>query len=166
LVGHPVWIIDKLYAGPGCVDLGNYGINADIIITLDPSCSVKGDGNQRIVLPLEDFNVEPIKNIGKAVQIIDKKLKKNNSVYVHCHAGCGRTGTIVVSYLILFKDMQLNQAIDIFYEKRHCGPDSMPQEIFLEALYKMKRKLGSNNLVLKILNKSETLDDFLQNLRE
>ncbi|AFZ70731.1 putative protein-tyrosine phosphatase [Caldisphaera lagunensis DSM 15908] len=164
MAGLPKEIISNLYAGPGCIDLEKFNINADLIITLDPSCVVRGNNN-RIVLPIEDFDVEPIINIGKAVEIIENNLKKGKKIYVHCHAGCGRTGTVIVSYLILYKDMQLNYALDLFYSKRGCGPDSMPQELFLESLYKLKRKVGSNNLVVKALLKSETLDDFLSNLR-
>jgi len=164
MVGVPAEIINNLYAGPGCVDLKRHNISPDTIITLDPSCTVKGDSN-RIVLPIEDFNVEPIKNIGKALEIIENNLILNKKIYVHCHAGCGRTGTVVVSYLILYKDFHLNQALDLFYSKRRCGPDSMPQELFLESLYRLKKIIKSQNIIIKSLIKSETLDDFLNYLR-
>ncbi|MGC8573019.1 MAG: hypothetical protein C0172_00910 [Caldisphaera sp.] len=164
MVGVPAEIINNLYAGPGCIDLRKHNISPDIVITLDPGCAIKGDSN-RIVLPIEDFNVEPIKNIGRAVEVIENNLKSNKKIYIHCHAGCGRTGTVVVSYLILYKDFHLNQALDLFYSKRRCGPDSMPQELFLESLYKLKKEIKSPNQIIKNLIRSETLDDFLNYLR-
>ncbi|MCE4623122.1 MAG: dual specificity protein phosphatase family protein [Caldisphaeraceae archaeon] len=158
----PSMIVDNLYAGPGCIDLSTYGIYPDAVISLEPACSVEGVFKKRFELYVKDFDVEPVKNVGKALRLVKELLKKGEELYVHCRAGCGRTGVVIISCLMLCMDMKLMDALELFYAKRKCGPDSMPQEIFLEAVYRLRKKGLESNAIINYMEASETLQDFLQ----
>ncbi|MEB3756990.1 MAG: dual specificity protein phosphatase family protein, partial [Desulfurococcales archaeon] len=135
-MNFPAQIIDRLYAGPGCLDLRNYDIDVDVIISLDDDCPVKG--GQRIVIPISNLSVEPVGNAGKAIEkLYVNHLKRKKRVYVHCYAGCGRTGTIVIAYLIIFHKYTLENALRLYYYKRGCGPESWDQHKFLDTTWKL-----------------------------
>ncbi|MEE8132516.1 MAG: dual specificity protein phosphatase family protein [Nitrososphaerales archaeon] len=53
-----------------------------------------------------------------AANFIDKNLKKNISVIVHCAAGKGRTGTILAAYMIKFKGVDAKNAVEKIRSKR------------------------------------------------
>jgi len=55
-------IIRGLYAGPGCVDLGEHSINVDVVVSLDPSCPVTG-GGRHYVFPVENLGIEVLELI-------------------------------------------------------------------------------------------------------
>lgn len=132
----------NLYAGPGCIDLDEYDIKVDVIITLEPSCPASATGASREVYPIRDMEVEPISNTASAISAIARHLDQGRRVYVHCYAGCGRTGTVVSGYLVLFRGMSPDEAVSVFEGARGCGPESEEQLMFLDLLEVMKRRLG------------------------
>ncbi|MGC9112532.1 protein-tyrosine phosphatase family protein [Acidilobus sp.] len=138
----PAEVAPNLYAGPGCVDLDEYGIKVDVIITLEPSCPAEATGSSREVYPIRDMEVEPIGNTASAIAAIARHLEQGRRVYVHCYAGCGRTGTVVSGYLVLFRGMSPEEAVNAFEGARGCGPESEEQLMFLDLLDVMKRRLG------------------------
>jgi atypical dual specificity phosphatase len=50
--------------------------------------------------PIRDFHAPDLIQLEKLVEWIDAKVRENKPVLVHCHAGIGRTGTIIAAYLV------------------------------------------------------------------
>jgi protein-tyrosine phosphatase len=57
--------------------------------------------NTRYVrLPIRDFSVPAEETLETTLDVIDGELGAGGLVYVHCWAGCGRTGVVVGSWLV------------------------------------------------------------------
>ena len=157
-------IIEGLLAGPGCVDLSEYSV--DIVVSLDCSCRPVGV-YKSVCVPIRDYGVEPLSNAARALRRIHEELDvKRHSVYVHCRAGCGRTGTIVVAFLVLFRDMTLGNALNLFYSKRLCGPESWEQHKFLDVLWRMTRRGIPWQRILEVMEEASDLGGFMGVLAE
>jgi len=51
-------------------------------------------------IPIRDFSVPSLEQLESALDEIDGELAAGGLVYVHCWAGCGRTGVVVGSWLV------------------------------------------------------------------
>lgn len=51
-------------------------------------------------IPVQDFTVPPPEVVTKALDVIDAELEAGGTVYVHCWAGCGRTGVVIGCWLV------------------------------------------------------------------
>jgi hypothetical protein len=71
----------------------------------DPSPALRGSGIEYIQIPFQDFSHNPMDEgkIWEAVRWIDRHITAGEAVLVHCHAGIGRSGSLVVAYLMLCK---------------------------------------------------------------
>lgn len=50
--------------------------------------------------PIGDFSVPTRERLSATLDEIDAELARGGVVYVHCWAGCGRTGVVVGSWLV------------------------------------------------------------------
>ncbi len=50
--------------------------------------------------PIRDFGLPEIATMRTILDAIDEWLAARRAVYVHCHAGIGRTGTVVACWLV------------------------------------------------------------------
>jgi len=50
-------------------------------------------------IPTPDFNTPTSEEMMKILNTLDRILKSGQHVYLHCHGGIGRTGTVVGCYL-------------------------------------------------------------------
>ena len=50
--------------------------------------------------PVTDFGVPEIATMRAILDAIDEWIAARRAVYVHCHAGIGRTGTVVACWLV------------------------------------------------------------------
>ena len=51
-------------------------------------------------IPIRDFSVPTAERLVAALDVIDAELAAGGVVYVHCWAGCGRTGIVVGCWLV------------------------------------------------------------------
>jgi protein-tyrosine phosphatase len=51
-------------------------------------------------LPIRDFSVPTEEALETTLDVIDGELDAEGLVYVHCWAGCGRTGVVVGAWLV------------------------------------------------------------------
>ncbi len=147
-----------LWAGPGCAELDFI----DDVICLDSSCPASG--GRLHCFPIEDGDVEPISNFARALETLIRLIEEGRKVYVHCYAGCGRTGTLVSAYLIIRECMTYEEAVNRFRARRGCGPESWCQEMLLRGLSLVKQEKGPGE-ALRILRESRDLGEFIGRVR-
>lgn len=68
--------------------------------------------------PSEDFKPVSFLNLNKSVDYIHECKERGETVYVHCKSGVSRSASVMVCYLIKYKDMNPQQAMDFVLQKR------------------------------------------------
>jgi len=85
-------------------DLVNAGVTLFLDLTqdgeLEPYASLVEPPGRYVNLPIRDFSVPTRDGLVAILDAIDVKLDGGGLVYVHCWAGCGRTGVVVASWLV------------------------------------------------------------------
>ena len=79
--------------------------------------------------PIEDFSVPEATMMRRILDAIDASLNAGETVYLHCHGGIGRTGTVVGCWLVErgFTPAQALALIAAKWQvmaKRHRSPES------------------------------------------
>ena len=55
---------------------------------------------RHVRMPIRDFSVPTPEQLVETLDVIDSELAAGGLVYVHCWAGCGRTGVVVGCWLV------------------------------------------------------------------
>lgn len=81
--------------------------------TLVPSSLFHAYGIEHLVLPTRDYLFAPsFGDICRAVDFIHKNVSCGKTTYVHCKAGRGRSTTIVLCYLVKYRQMTPSAAYE------------------------------------------------------
>ncbi|XP_031099177.1 putative dual specificity protein phosphatase DSP8 [Ipomoea triloba] len=81
--------------------------------TLVPTSLYRAQGIHNLVLPTRDYMFAPsLTNISQAVEFIHENASSGQRTYVHCKAGRGRSTTIVLCYLVRYKQMTPTDAYE------------------------------------------------------
>ena len=108
------WVIEGMLAGSGMPTsreemdwVRENGVKAVLTLTEEPLPEQWLNNIDYLHVPTVNGSSPDIEDIEKAVDFIDKNLKNKKSVMVHCAAGKGRTGTILVAYMMKFRGMNV-----------------------------------------------------------
>jgi protein-tyrosine phosphatase len=104
-VTEPYWVKSgRLLAGgyPRSLDrLVEAGVTLIVDLTEEgelPAYDAAGMRTARV--PVADFSCPPRGTMTEIIDLIDAELAADGVVYVHCHGGTGRTGTVVGCWLV------------------------------------------------------------------
>lgn len=120
----PAKIIDHIYLGSqDCCDLDiltKYNITSVLSVGIEPPCTFSNI-NYKFVpcldLPETDISDVLVKD---CIPFIEKCVKCNSNVLVHCNAGVSRSSTIIIGYLILAKNYTYDDAYSVVKIARCC----------------------------------------------
>lgn len=114
---HFHWVIDKRLAGmgkPGLLreedfdleSIAAAGVTMVISLTEEriPPAKLGSFGIAGHHLPIRDMGAPSIREASRACQVAKRTIENGGSVAFHCHAGLGRTGTMLACTLIWMGD--------------------------------------------------------------
>ena len=100
---------------------------------LEPYAQLVPPPARHVRIPIRDFSVPSLEQLESALDEIDGELAAGGLVYVHCWAGCGRTGVVVGSWLVRH-GADPNDALRRIAETRGLGcPQTLEQRLFVLA---------------------------------
>uniref|UniRef100_A0ACD6AAJ4 Uncharacterized protein n=1 Tax=Avena sativa TaxID=4498 RepID=A0ACD6AAJ4_AVESA len=87
--------------------------------TLVPSSMYQSRGIDHLVIPTRDYMFAPsLVDISQAVDFIHRNTSLGRMTYIHCKAGRGRSTTIVLCYMVKYKNMTPTAAFEYVRSKR------------------------------------------------
>ena len=96
---------------------------------LEPYASLVVPPSRYLNLPIRDFSVPTRDGLVATLDEIDAELDAGGIVYVHCWAGCGRTGVVVGSWLVRH-GADPNDALQRIADARGLGcPQTLEQRL-------------------------------------
>ena len=96
---------------------------------LEPYASLVMPPARYLNLPIRDFSVPTRDGLVATLDEIDTELEAGGIVYVHCWAGCGRTGVVVGSWLVRH-GADPNDALQRIADARGLGcPQTLEQRL-------------------------------------
>lgn len=114
----------------------------DLILTLTenplPRAWVNDAGIMVVHEPIPDFQAPSLEQLERCVDSIQKAHAQNMGVGVHCHAGVGRTGTILTAYLIS-QGKNLRDALREIRSTRPGSVETADQEDILVTFEGLKK---------------------------
>lgn len=98
---------------------------------LEPYSSLIDPPLRYVNRPIRDFSVPTRHDLVAILDEIDAELDAGGIVYVHCWAGCGRTGVVVGSWLVRH-GVEPTEALRRIAEARGLGcPQTLEQRMFV-----------------------------------
>ena len=139
------WIIEGKLAGsaiPTSIDEVEWAIDQGVksIVTIreEPLDSDYTNNVNYLHVHSNDMGVPEFNDLVKSVDFIHERIVNDEPVMVHCLAGLGRTGTILACYLIKYKKMSADDAIQKVRDERAGSIQSFPQE---EIIFQFAKSL-------------------------
>ena len=116
-------------------DLETAGVTLFLDLTqpgeLEPYASLVQPPARYLNLPIRDFSIPTREGLVATLDEIDAEIEAGGVVYVHCWAGCGRTGVVVGSWLVRH-GLDPRDALRRIAETRGLGcPQTLEQRVFV-----------------------------------
>ena len=83
-----------------------------------PLSEYKKFGMHYFHLPTVDFTCPSETSIDLGASIIERYFREGKKVYIHCKAGRGRSATIAYCWLVKYRDMDNEEAMNLLISKR------------------------------------------------
>jgi protein-tyrosine phosphatase len=98
---------------------------------LDPYAYLVSPPSRHLRMSIHDFSVPTPGHLVETLDVIDAELGTGGLVYVHCWAGCGRTGVVVGAWLVRHGTAP-NDALTRIAEARGLGcPQTLEQRMMV-----------------------------------
>ena len=116
-------------------DLVDAGVTLFLDLThpgeLEPYASLVEPPARYVSRPIRDFSIPTRDGLIETLDAIDAELDAGGLVYVHCWAGCGRTGVVVGSWLVR-QGVEPKDALRRIADARGLGcPQTLEQRVFV-----------------------------------
>ena len=139
------WLIEDKLAGsaiPTSIDEVQWvieqGIKSVVTVREEPLDDEWVKDVNYLHIMSNDMGVPEFTDLVSTVDFIHRRITNNEPVMVHCLAGLGRTGTILASYLVKYRKMSADEAIQKVREERPGSIQSYPQE---EIIFRFSKSL-------------------------
>jgi protein-tyrosine phosphatase len=98
---------------------------------LEPYDQLLGPLARYLRVPIRDLSVPASGDLVAVLDTIDEEIERGGVVYVHCWAGCGRTGVVVGCWLVRH-GASPHEALDRIAEARGRGcPQTLEQRLLV-----------------------------------
>ena len=98
---------------------------------LEPYAHLLPPEVKHVRVPIRDLSVPPVVELVAILDLIDEEIARGGTVYVHCWAGCGRTGVVVGCWLVRH-GASPHEALDRIAEARGRGcPQTLEQRLLV-----------------------------------
>ena len=91
-------------------------------------------------IPVREYDRPSINQLNKGADFINKVVKKNKKIYIHCREGISRAPTFLVAYFIKYENCDLKKALKKIFSKRKFVNILDTQIFILESFEKKVRK--------------------------
>jgi atypical dual specificity phosphatase len=125
------------------------GQGISVIVNLTPM-PYRDDRFRVYEIPIADGRAPAFDQIVHFCRLVDRELARTSRIYVHCVAGCGRTGTMLACYLAYRERLEAGEAVRQVRALRPCAIEGDAQEDAIadwgetlrEAGYRLDRVAG------------------------
>jgi len=136
----PGLVVAGRWPGPRELDwLEAVGVSALINLTERP---YEDERFHVIDMPIPEFMAPEIDQIEDLCRLVDAAEERGGVLYIHCYAGCGRTGTMAACLLVRREGLSARKAIDHIRSLRDCSIESDEQEDGVAAWEEYLREAG------------------------